>query len=325
MLAFAAAPADLRSWLIPQQWEKQRTGPVIGLGEAGEFDDMHIFAPCVGKENGRYYMWYPGSRGKVSERLYRIGLAISDDAGTFNKRSGGPVFEFGDSRQSVLTPNVLRSTDGTLIRENGKLRMWFTGLDLKGGGEHVLYETRGAAPDRWEQPSPPLLRNCYAPTVLKEAAGYRMWYVDVAVRPWVIRHAQSRNGSEWTITKTPAITVESHVAGPEPLVHYPAVVKVDGVYLMWYSSRYWWPEEARSFKTAVNFAVSRDGLIWHKHPDNPVMHPDPSLRWESYFNSSLCVVQLPDQSWRIWYGGRKEPPWDNMYFSIATATWPGWK
>jgi len=35
------------SWLVPQNWEKQKDGPVISLGETGAFDDMHIFAPFV--------------------------------------------------------------------------------------------------------------------------------------------------------------------------------------------------------------------------------------------------------------------------------------
>ena len=92
---------------------------------------------------------------------------------------------------------------------------------------------------------------------------------------------------------------------------------------MWYSSRYWWGQPGDSFKTAVNFAISTDDLTWHKHPGNPVMRPDPTLPWESHFNSSLCVLRLPDGNWRIWYGGRKAPPWVNQYFSVCAATWKG--
>ena len=31
--------------------------------------------------------------------------------------------------------------------------------------------------------------------------------------------------------------------------------------------------------TALGFAVSTDGLRWHKHPANPVLRPDPDRAW----------------------------------------------
>jgi predicted GH43/DUF377 family glycosyl hydrolase len=315
---------DWRPWLVPQHWVKQRSGPAIALGESGQFDDMHIFAPCVGKEGGHYYLWYPGSRGEVAQRVFRLGLATSKNAVEFKKIPQGPVLEFGDGQHSLVTPTVLRETDGSLIRENGKLRMWFSAQDLtRRGSETVLHEVTGTSPDRWNRPSPPLLENCYGPTVVKEDDGYRMWFADVSLQPWVIRHARSKDGKDWIVTKEPAITVDSRWKEKERLVHYPAVVKADSLYLMWYSSRYWWDEEVSWHKTAINFAVSEDGVTWHKHPDNPVLRPDPALPWEACFNSSHCVVRMGDGTWRIWYGGRKEPPWVNQYFSICTATWRG--
>lgn len=309
---------------MSQGWAKQRTKPAIVLGEPGQFDDMHIFAPCAGKEEGRYYLWYPGSRGEVAKRVYRLGLATSENAVEFKKVPQSPVFSFGDGRHSIVTPTVLREADGTLIRENGKLRMWFSGQDLtKPGSQAALYEVTGTSPSRWGKPSPPLLQNCYAPTILKDRDGYRMWFVDVSIQAWVIRHAWSKHGKEWDVTKEPVITVDLPWKEKERLVHYPTVIKVGGFYLMWYSSRYWWNENESWHKTAINFAVSEDGLTWHKHPDNPVLRPDPSLPWESCFNSSHCVVRMSDGTWRIWYGGRTEPPWVNQYFSICTATWMG--
>jgi hypothetical protein len=98
------------------------------------------------------------------------------------------------------------------------------------------------------------------------------------------------------------------------------VVRIDGVYLMWYAS--YWVEQPAD-KTAIGFAVSRDGLQWHKHPANPVLRPDPDLPWESHYNSSQSVMRLPDGSWRMWYATRKEPPFDNKYFAIGVAHWPG--
>ena len=39
--------ASTRLWLSEQQWERDTDGPIISLGENGDFDDTHIFAPVV--------------------------------------------------------------------------------------------------------------------------------------------------------------------------------------------------------------------------------------------------------------------------------------
>ena len=61
----AEPPEAVRRWLVLQEWERDAKGPVVALGEAGKFDDTYIFAPCVAREDGRYRLWYPGSRGSV--------------------------------------------------------------------------------------------------------------------------------------------------------------------------------------------------------------------------------------------------------------------
>ena len=62
-----------------QDWQRGNDGPCIGLGTAGAFDDMHLFAPCVAYENGVYSMWYSGSQDTVAQRVFTLGLATSTD------------------------------------------------------------------------------------------------------------------------------------------------------------------------------------------------------------------------------------------------------
>jgi len=41
---------------------------------------------------------------------------------------------------------------------------------------------------------------------------------------------------------------------------------------------------------------------------------------------SHTLLRLPDGSFRLWYAGRRQPPWSNLYFALGTARWPGpWK
>src|SRR5437899_1393521 len=76
---FPQPPAELSRWLQPQEWVRDAEGPIVALGKEGEFDDRHIFAPTVAEEEGKFWMWYCGSRGKPNERVFRLGLAMSRD------------------------------------------------------------------------------------------------------------------------------------------------------------------------------------------------------------------------------------------------------
>jgi predicted GH43/DUF377 family glycosyl hydrolase len=117
------------------------------------------------------------------------------------------------------------------------------------------------------------------------------------------------------VNKDPVLQVDQE--WERDRLFYPHVLKVDGVYLMWYGS-YW---KERPGTTAIGMAASEDGLTWHKHPDNPVLRPDPNRPWESHYVTSHSVIRMADGSFRIWYASRTKPPFVNKYFAINTATW----
>lgn len=310
----SGVPVELERWLAPQVWERDTDEPVIRLGERGEFDETHVFAPCVIRRDGRYSLLYCGSRGAVADRVFAMGLATSGDGREFDKHKGNPVLAF---EHSVLTPTVLRGTDGSAIVEGGRLRLWFASADLTKGGRHQLFEASSSDGVRWSKPSGPLLDDVYAPTILREGRHYRMWYTDVSGSAWVIRHALSLDGRKWLITREPVLHVDQE--WEKSNLFYPTVVKTDGIYLMWYGS-YW---SAASAKTAIGFAASLDGIRWYKSPHNPVLRPDPKRAWESHYTTSQSVMPMADGSFRIWYASRKKPPFRNKYFAISTARWRG--
>ncbi|MEX0678720.1 MAG: hypothetical protein WD063_16700, partial [Pirellulales bacterium] len=287
----AEPPAELARWLAPQEWEKNTDGPILSLGAPGAFDDMHIFAPAVAEENGRFQLWYCGSRGTRYTRVFRLGLATGTDGKTFEKYAHNPVFEFGDGEHSVLTPGLLHRGDGTILREDGKLRMWFSSTVFGKTGLHTLHESTSADGIHWAKPSGVLLEHVYCPTVLKNDRGYQLWFVDVSKRPWVIRYATSTDGRQWTVREKPVLQLSQ--PWEAEIVVYPCVLWLDGVYLMWYGS---YNHAVRRQTTAIGFAASSDGIHWHKHPQNPVLRPDPKRPWESNYVTSGCVMRLADGS-----------------------------
>ena len=72
-------PPTLMRWLGPQNWVRDVDRPVVELGQPGQFDDRHIFAPCVAQIDGQFLLWYSGSSKDVANRVFSLGLATSDD------------------------------------------------------------------------------------------------------------------------------------------------------------------------------------------------------------------------------------------------------
>ncbi len=318
LAAAGPVPEELRPWLNQQSWNRDTKGPIIELGTSGDFDDTHLFAPCVSFENDQYSLWYCGSQGTVKKRIFQMGLARSSDGIQFQKQPDNPVFEFGDGKQSILTPTLLRSPTGGTLREENQLRMWFSSTNfLDPTGLHQLHETVSKDGIHWKAPSPAELKHVYAPTILKTGRTYQMWFTDVSKDPWCIKHASSLDGKKWRVTPDPVLELSQEWESGR--LFYPTVLKMKDVYLMWYGS-YW---TGRKNTTALGFAVSIDGLKWYRHPANPVLRPDPDRSWESHYVTSQSVMQLPDNRFRIWYASRKKPPFTNKYFAISTAHWSG--
>lgn len=199
-----AVPPGFAKWLKPMDWQRDSDQPVFTIGEKGEFDDMHILSPSVIYEKGEYWLYYMGSTNDViakglykpatdltgeqkkkiranehKDRLYKIGLARSKDGIHFTKYEKNPVLSFGDDRRGLLTPNFLRDPDGTVLRENGELVMYFTAADMPGDYKHIVHRATSEDGIHWSSPSGPLLENAYAPYVMKEGdtykCGSRMW------------------------------------------------------------------------------------------------------------------------------------------------------
>ncbi len=315
----SAGGRDGSHWFQPQNWQRDKAEPCLSLGEDGTFDSEHIHAPCVFIEDGRYVMLYTGADEPVQDRVMEMGIAFSRDGKHFERHPGNPVLSI--KGRQITTPMVLRRPDGSVLRENGDLRVWFTGT---GDGEDrdrtFLMETRSKDGLTWSTPKELDMEYAYAPTILKEGETYKMWYTDARRDPWPMRYAESRDGTQWRVHPEPVLEVDQD--WERTRLFYPTVLKRDGTYLMWYGS-YQKRRKGEGAKTALGFAVSPDGIRWTKYAGNPVFGPDASRAWESHYTTSQTILPLADGSWRIWYASRSKPPFVHKYFAIGTARWEG--
>lgn len=304
----------MNGYFCKQEWVRDGDDPCVALGPAGAFDDMHLFAPAARVEDGKTFLYYCGSRGEVDERVFRMGLNVSDDGRSFERHPETPVLEMGNGA-SVLTPTFLRNGDGTVLREDGKLRLWFSSTTFPPGIVHSIHEVTSEDGITWSEPSGVQVEGAYAPTVLKDADRYLMWYTDVTVDPWIYRFAESEDGSTWTTH--PGEIIVADQAWEADRLFYPTVLKLNGVFMMWYGSY----QAKDRHTTAIGFAVSEDGVNWTKHPDNPVFGPNPERDWESHYTTSESIHVQPDGSLRMYYASRTKPPFTHKYFAIGTAVW----
>ncbi|MCP5539680.1 MAG: acetylxylan esterase [Akkermansiaceae bacterium] len=319
-------PPDLRSWFgVTQHWERDTDSPIVELGEKGEFDDRHLFAPAVFRSdsgNG-FGLFYCGSRGAVKDRVFHLGLATGPDGRVFHKSPANPALRFDspDGPKSILTPCPVRDEHGRLCEIDGAAMLYFSATDFQDPkGRHTLHRVTAvptAEGFRWNRISPPLLEGCYAPSLVKIGRLWQLWYTDVTGEPWILRKAESTDGLKWSVHPEPVMTLTQ--AWEKGRLFYPHVLKPgpDAPYLMWYGS-YLATDES---KTALGFAVSLDGLLWHKHPENPVFRPDPARPWESHYVTSHSAAVTDDGALRLWYASRKAPPFENKYFALNTAVW----
>lgn len=323
-IAHAQIPAKLKKWMTAQHWERDTDSPVLSRGQQGAFDDTHIMAPLVKRIGGEYVMLYVGSSGSAYDlapqrmpdnRVYRLGMATSADGRTFTKHPT-PVAQLADPKRSFLTPTVLSNPDGTLVKDEGRYRMWFCSATLGGGGRpHSIQHATSNDGIHWSNFSDDLITRAYCPVVIKDGDLYRMWYSEPGRYPWVIRHARSFDGYQWDVDQKPSI--EKSQDWEHFVFNYAKVIKADDVYLMWYTSY----ATGDRLTTAIGFAASEDGITWHKHPDNPVFRPNPERAWEASYVSTGTVMAIDQNRFRMWYFARKKPPFRNLYEAFGTAVW----
>ncbi len=318
-------------------WVRHPDNPVLSLGPEGAFDHWNIFAPCVVKVKGRYYMLYsggpsgdpnlkPDTEGSGREYVkYQIGLALSDD-GVHFKKTGQPLFPLTDRTNFHAAPALLRDPNGNLHKQDGLWHLLFDG-NRRNDVEHAT------SPDglNWTlDPKNPIYRGAYAPCLLKVGKQYRMYHVDGSQRPWRIFLATGPD--LYSLAPHPAnpmLELDQHnweaewnagpdgVHSPAALV-YPYVFREGKTWIMYYGA--YWKSGWGVLTTALGMATSEDGLKWKKNPDNPVFKPVRDSRYDRAYVTSQSIIRDGDH-YSMYYGARIDTV--HKYFCIGLATWKG--
>jgi len=157
------------------------------------------------------------------------------------------------------------------------------------------------------------------PSVLKDGNTYRMWLSGgdprnlkrIVVQVYA---ASSSDGKSWKIDRNPVLPVNPDPRQWDSLrIETPSVVKVEGIYHMYYSGAD--ENNAKKGIFAIGHATSSDGVIWKRDPANPVVRDQRTdkFQWGYTGAGEPGVVYNPkDKTFYLYYAG--------MRYSKAEAT-----
>jgi hypothetical protein len=136
-----------------------------------------------------------------------------------------------------------------------------------------------------------------------------MWYTGIHVS-WVPRigYATSADGIVWVKHPgNPVLDLGESGAWDDAYIALPDVLYDGTKYEMWYSG-------SDGSNYAFGYATSADGIVWVKHPGNPVLNPGESGTWDDGSVSSPTVL-YDGTKYKMWYEGS-----DGLNSRIGYAT-----
>ena len=173
-------------------------------------------------------------------------------------------------------PNGAWATSALL--DGTTYHIWFTGLSEDGGYTKagIGHATSSDGVEWTMDPANPVLTRgpdgdwdddlILGPAVVRDTAGYHMWYTGSDGELEYLGYATSADGSEWIkqgpVHESGPPGAWDHINGPS------AVVVVDGTYRMWF-----YGSDGSDYNGQIGYAESDDGINWTKWSD-PVLEPN---------------------------------------------------
>jgi len=248
--------------------------------EADQVASVWARIPSLATGGGRIYLYYGNAsaestgEGKAAFEVYdgfegfEVGQApvsVPHNPGQWTRYEGNPVLVEGasgewDDHGATFASVIVDQTAG-------EFRMYYHGWAFSGPHQIGLATSPDGlnwtkyagnpvvrpGPEAWDASS------VRVPMVWKEGpADYRMMYTGVGPDGLQIGHARSTDGIVWTKHTEPVFNDPGWARGQNENW---GVIKVDGQYLMWYST---------FGMRQIGIAVSEDLIHWEPHQDTPV-------------------------------------------------------
>lgn len=262
-----------------------------------------------------YRKWDGEVKDNIGHAESSLGEPLKSSPGLWQRAAGNPL----------LTGNggdVQQVTDPCVLLGNGVYHLWCSCVGTNTDRCQICYST---SPDGLEWSAPRVVLEpsepngwddsvVESPTVVLDdaepepARRYKMWYVGGnrrRPRETAIGIAYSSDGLLWRRLGPRAPIIRAEGRGPGDMIGMddPCVLRRNDHYEMWYCS---WASET---ELSISYALSQDGMMWRKHPSNPVLRYAPDM-WEAGgWGVMAGNVSQPAVLWdevrgiyRMWYG-----------------------
>ena len=288
-LVFGLSLTTALLWLLGSQ-NPPAAAAQLASSSAGDWDGLSAGTSTVISSTGKYRMWYQG-RGLSFYNQFSLGYAKSLNGLTWDKSSSNPVLIPGDPGEwdSFYRGQV------AVIEEGGVYKMWYSGGASSGpwqtgyatsanGIDWVIYSQnpvlQAGGPGSWDE------QEADGITVIKDGATYKMWYhgCDLACTDSNIGYATSSDGIHWNKHTSNPVLESTPGTWDESGLGWPRVIKNGATYHMWFFS-----------DGKLGYATSSDGVVWTKHPGNPVM----SIGWDGA-TVGVGSVLLEGNTYKMW-------------------------
>ena len=261
-------------------WTKHPANPVLDVGPEGAWDDTLVGEPRVLRTADGFQMIFVGFDGtKEGSKFssfygYSLGLANSGDGIAWARPASNPIVALAGQEFGMLWHGA--------VVEQGQYMLYYTLGSARGGRSGLrIYRAVSADGVTWAADQKPVIDlgargsyddyDAYAPTILFEEGLYKMWYTASKEKAGSsIAYATSPDGVTWT-------KYEGNPVLAEKGAYYPSVLKVNGIYWMWYSLL----DKSDPGHLAIHLATSPDGIAWTLHPDGPVLKHGQEGEWDS--------------------------------------------
>lgn len=233
-------------------------------------DDLPILGdPAVIAKDGGFTMWVPHGFLVAGKPRVRIDYAISPDG--LRWTWGGVALPTGDpgAWDSTTTETPSVLKDPDERDPSRRYKMWYSG---------VADETRGAQ---------------YGIGVAFSPDGRRFTRLPAVDSPFKLRGKVLEPGT---------------TDGDIQAVADPSVLKIGGIYHMWYTTGMKGPPEV-----VISYATSPDGIHWTKYRGNPVLRP--TAGWEKGNSWIVSTVAQPSVLW----DGRRFEMWYASFLNFGGA------
>jgi predicted GH43/DUF377 family glycosyl hydrolase len=331
----AAAQTVFSDAPLRQNWVKR--GVILQPGFAGAASSHFVSSPSVVRlEDGRLRMYVWVANGTPPWlNGHHIVIAVENEAAnphSWRVVSKGAMVGPDPSSpirdRGVGFPYVLPRDDGPWLMYHGTWGGDWTkkrellnrlglavshdkGLTWKVEKENLLPSGAPGSFDAGAIPSATVLR------VSRD--DYLMWYTTAekylrfGETNQGIMHlglARSRDGVAWSKLDQPAMRAREGAAEPyEACLARPAVLKLDGVYHMWFGVYDMAPGSRAgasggatgSGSYRLEYARSSDGLTWTRFPDQPVLPLTPGA-FDSTSQTYASVVEMGEEIWLFYTG-----------------------